>query len=1275
MKNIIRSIKISLARGNSTTDDNRRPTSSKVELEEEINDIVVFLKRYRATYESNDLKQNSLSSEKDATISDLLDTKSKTPKNSSAVDFYIAQKSVPEKASYTSVMEFIVDCYASHWNTILRNGNDSIGVVMMRQASKKKFIQRTNDFRVKSLIDFLGSSPAVAESADVYLFGLLIGLQPKVKSMIRKAWSHIATSVFVASFCDRCLKNGCFQDASGSPSAVEFKEKLSKATTKIVTSNLASKAFDQTHQIAARKAIKVLELLMNAENPYWSMTPLSAACVEYNCSPPWGADSISKLLNVLLFVALYGSNVLSAGNQTNKHGLHRQHSLLPRIKGAGSGSKQNSMQVSSTAKVFDWGAEPNSPSRPTIEVDFAPTLETAPSSPAYVTTDHNEAFGVAATARSADDRESSTTSGDAAKSVSSPTKAAAAGDTNKHSSKKANTYRGLNLLASHFWDATLNKSASSILSDKRVLFEYLGNLHKFYLLKQPSANDQQARKDRLGFIPLTFEDASLIIQNLPSQLFISIAELALICIHCWQAEHQILKTKLSKGTINIMRRSAIAGYYDSSQASMTATERLALTRLLHWYNYLEKDEDAEKESIHATVNSNASTTNGKGMNWDDVQWNYQQRNFPFEIPQSLINKSRNELNFLAESLRTYIREYDRKNALEDSLTESGPYSKLARGVRNKGNENAVYKQTNASPEDIVSVDEIVEFRRSEYLKSQSLGGDGRSSTGQNSNSPRFDQEVAIQQYGDEILTRINESRSDGNLPLYSPANDAAIQPSLAFRRRPQSPALSGIGYTSPAPTRIPINIVDVIDVDSNILSNVHLLSRPATPHNNRVMESAGRNQYNSHQRPRVDGQEHHFIGSGEPTPLEIEIYNFNSEMRHSSRHGNKLLAESASTPNNLLFSERIMKLDSYSATVDAQRKAALTAARYRVQNRMESNGISLSKVDDSHGSVQSAHISGEDSHDDTQSQTTSHSSSSLSTVRVNQPFAPNARYAQHLDLKQFIDKNGEIIIDLKTHMSVENPTKMLSLRSANVSQNTFKKIIDHYLKPKQLKKLIRLDVSGNRLSLEGAVAISSKLRNCCHLVHLNINGMAIGDMGLKVLFTSIIDSGGQGHLLRLDMQGNGITLATSSFASLSHFKNLRALDLATNNITLDTKVQLSTFRQGMSTLSRLESFSLANNKIQDNGFALIHDIIIEALDNLKVLDVAECFVSSISYHMLLNLLSLQLPNGLPRMDEIMFQNNLFNATQVQEVHQEYGNHPRRCKLSMFPPHRGIEVPR
>jgi len=134
------------------------------------------------------------------------------------------------------------------------------------------------------------------------------------------------------------------------------------------------------------------------------------------------------------------------------------------------------------------------------------------------------------------------------------------------------------------------------------------------------------------------------------------------------------------------------------------------------------------------------------------------------------------------------------------------------------------------------------------------------------------------------------------------------------------------------------------------------------------------------------------------------------------------------------------------------------------------------------------------------------------------------------------------------------------------------------------------------------------------------------------------------------------------------------LDLAHNSITLDTKVQCNTFRQGISALTRLESFSLASNKIQDDGFALIHDIVTETLLNLKLLDVAECFISSISYHMLLNLLSLQLPNGWPRLDEIMFQSNLFTATQVQEIHQEFGNHPKRCKLSMFPPHKGIEFP-
>jgi hypothetical protein len=50
--------------------------------------------------------------------------------------------------------------------------------VMMRQATRKKFSQRTNDYKIKSIIDYLMGSTG-SENAELILFCHLIGLQPK----------------------------------------------------------------------------------------------------------------------------------------------------------------------------------------------------------------------------------------------------------------------------------------------------------------------------------------------------------------------------------------------------------------------------------------------------------------------------------------------------------------------------------------------------------------------------------------------------------------------------------------------------------------------------------------------------------------------------------------------------------------------------------------------------------------------------------------------------------------------------------------------------------------------------------------------------------------------------------------------------------------------------------------------------------------------------------------------------------------------------------------
>ena len=678
---------------------------------------------------------------------------------------------------------------------------------------------------------------------------------------------------------------------------LDFKERLTKATSKIVIANTTNKTFDQTQVIPAKKAIKILEILLAAENPFWSMTTFSASCVEYGCPPPWGPEGVSKLLNVLIFVILYGSKHYLSGIPDR---------TASRLSSTFTRSKLNSPASNhqQSYKTLDWsGVE---------EADSPQQLGSS-----------SEILGKVGDDASASDVRSYSPSKSA---LSSPNKSTA--------TARSSLFRGLESLTSEFWTSAMHKNAKYLLNDKRLLFEYLLGLHKSYMSKssQPELLQQQ-KKGRLGFIPLTTEDALAFlsaIQQSPSQFTISLSELALVCIHCWQAECHALKEKMSKGTINVLRRNAIAGYYDSSQASMTAVERLAMTRILHWYNYLEDTDDSSGDRLHIITTSNPHSnisTKGRGMNWDDVQLKFQQRNFPFDIPESLMSKSRNELNYLAQSLRTYIIEYDRKNALEDSLTEAGPYSKHSRGLKSRGSQNMVFKDGSGIADDIVTVNEIERFHRGEYLKSQSLGNKSSSASQNLAVEIRSDeQERAVEQYSKKISKSIDEINTKaGTMEISMTSNQL-----LAVSNRPRSAAtLSARGYQSPEPIRLPINLVDVIDSDPNILSKVGLLSRPASA----VPPQNG-----------LQGHESWFSGTGVPTALEIEVQQYSDVYTRPSRNqpnrGTEHTTSGPLRPTTPGAQKFLTQFDNYNATVDAQRKANLTAARLRVQSRIENSHLS-----------------------------------------------------------------------------------------------------------------------------------------------------------------------------------------------------------------------------------------------------------------------------------------------------------------------------------------------
>jgi hypothetical protein len=204
-----------------------------------------------------------------------------------------------------------------------------------------------------------------------------------------------------------------------------------------------------------------------------------------------------------------------------------------------------------------------------------------------------------------------------------------------------------------------------------------------------------------------------------------------------------------------------------------------------------------------------------------------------------------------------------------------------------------------------------------------------------------------------------------------------------------------------------------------------------------------------------------------------------------------------------------------------QMKSAVSAARIRVQTRIDTAELlSNESFPTSSDTIQETKI--------------------MKKIKVsNASKKTPLQFVQSLDLKKFIDSSGELTLELKTHLSTENPNKIISAKNANMTLQSFNSIVDNYLKPWQLSKIYVIDLMGNRLGLNGAILLSSKLQKGCKLIHLNLNGMDIGDMGLKKVLSAIESSGGEKIMLRLDIQSNGITIATETFSMISKFINLR----------------------------------------------------------------------------------------------------------------------------------------
>lgn len=241
--------------------------------------------------------------------------------------------------------------------------------------------------------------------------------------------------------------------------------------------------------------------------------------------------------------------------------------------------------------------------------------------------------------------------------------------------------RNLDNLVHKIWRSNVNKSLSEPTGGKDGRLYFISSLDKHRYN---------------SYIKMDFDQALALAEP---QHTVLLSELAYICINCWDVEFTTIKAMLSRGQTTFTRRPAIVGAYDTSKAKMNGVERLCLIRLLHWYS-------TEFEFL--------------GIDWDEVEFNAKDRLFPFAIPQSLLEKSHNELNFLAGELVKELEEQKQKDAVEDAaIAESGSIAAAHRKLSEVREQVRTAQREEA--EEAYTLEQVEKFNREQYLASHTLG--------------------------------------------------------------------------------------------------------------------------------------------------------------------------------------------------------------------------------------------------------------------------------------------------------------------------------------------------------------------------------------------------------------------------------------------------------------------------------------------------------------------------------------------------------------------------
>lgn len=1104
------------------------------------------------------------------------------------------------KMTMNELLDFALECYGLMWGVIARQGNEGMCAMTQRFCSKKRLSQRSNDFKMKSFLDFFFENrqgkDGPESSPHAVLFGKIVGLLPRRRSVVRKAWGAVGLAVLAFAYVEKCWKSSELVDSESNPPPADVKTKLNK--------------LQSNKQLPLKRVLQIVGKLNESNQAHWTMAPFKAACEEYNARQPWARDSQSRLMHMIIYTALWVNG---------------------RIKEVTTGTGSSLTVVLATGGI--------DPLDEKLRHHLAPTNGAANGA-----TSHPQA---AALRREHSGLHKGAFNKDKDK------------DRDDGGKDEITSVVGIKLLkaltakASQLWGARIHILPTAPTLADVMRFSEQGTVAEI----TPEMAAELCGRMTIGICEAalalidSWEAEYMAFQTDMRKALVSTSRRPAIA-GSYDSRHAELNRVERLAVIRLLKYhneqdhlgvdwTSIKGDYDEGRpleypfvVPASLLEKTVAELNYHAVRVIAQyEKDKAKEFIEDLVAASGPYAK------TPLQPSRPPRS-PNSRPGRAGALSRGEADPIYTLDASQIKAVHRAEYLAGQVLGIDVPTKSAMPGRSRPNSAYVPLPLPFSHDDDQSFVTQVQTVQSDALDELSSSVN---LTGISDPRPSLHAYVTEQQHlsrpespedfqSREMLLNARDlalsageqpERAGQSRPTSSAEALAFVPPGQSRARAPVQQPLSTVPYASPLPARHVVSMVDVLDNDASVLAKVRLLSAvPVGPSTSKSrLRSLDEDLFGSLEEEMSfeDSTENHQVMRATPTTTTATKATGTSSATSVVDSGKQALLEQM-TAKQRVWAQAEERRKALQAKEDKMRSGRIEARARRAAeepllHREVDPAASLTRVD-----LKSALGLGR-----------------RAKKGSSEPPGP----AQSVESKLASEQTVQML--LLTDMTAE----------AAVGPDVWIAITDSYLKPFQMQTLLKMDFTRACMGALGGTVLAKALRVHCRLLDLRLGGNEVGDTACGKIIASIAAGGGGSTLLALDLSGNNLTMIGDGLGGLSQLSALQLLDLSHNKVTLDLARHHETLRRAISSLPALAGLSLAQNRIQDAGLSTLTAVLLhptQGLPSLRFLDLKKCFISPKSFALLEHLIKEPSINSREWAPEgIQLQENILTNEQMKEI--------------------------